>query len=516
METFTWLMAILAGSVAITAFARRIGAPYPALLAVAGGALALAPFAPHISIPPDLALALFVAPILLDAGYDTSPRDLRDNWAPVAGLVFVAVGLTAAAVAWTAHALVPSLPWAAAAALGAIVAPPDASAATSILRQLKPPHRILVILEGESLLNDVTALLLFRFAVGAVAAGGFSPGAAAPIFLAVAVGSVVLGYGIARGYGAVLHRISDPPSAIVMQFVGAFGTWIIAEHLHLSPILTVVAMAITTARTAPQRTPASLRLPAYAVWDTAVFLVNVLAFALMGFQVRPIVEKLTLQDAREYGVVALAVLAAVFVVRIVWVMGFNGALRLKNHVFGVNLPARVLVPTLRGGALLSWCGMRGVVTVAAALSLPPGFPQRDLIQVTAFAVVLGTLLIQGLTLKPLMAVLGLEDDTVEREAAKARKLAVKAALAVLDGRGGPAADALRREYQDLLREAADTRPGEEIDTDLDALRREAVAAQRQTIVDLRSSGEIGDDAFHIVEAELDVAEVYAAAVGGVD
>ena len=124
MDTFAWLLAILAGSVAITALARRIGAPYPALLAVAGAALALAPFAPHIAIAPDLALALFVAPILVDSGYDTSLRDLKSNWAPVAGLVFVAVGLTTAAVAWTAHALVPGLPWAAAIALGAIVAPP--------------------------------------------------------------------------------------------------------------------------------------------------------------------------------------------------------------------------------------------------------------------------------------------------------------------------------------------------------------------------------------------------------
>ena len=198
METFTWLMAILAGSVAITALARRIGAPYPALLAVAGAALAFAPFAPKIGIPPDLTLALFVAPILLDAGYDTSPRDLRENWAPVAGLVFVAVGLTAAAVAWMAHALVPGMPWAAAIALGAIVSPPDASAATSVLRQLKPPHRIMVILEGESLLNDVTALLLFRFAVGAVAAGGFSLGEAAPIFLAWRWAASLLGYVLAR------------------------------------------------------------------------------------------------------------------------------------------------------------------------------------------------------------------------------------------------------------------------------------------------------------------------------
>jgi monovalent cation/hydrogen antiporter len=513
METFEWLIGLLAASVAITALARRIGAPYPALLAVAGAGLAFAPFAPNIGIPPDLTLALFVAPILLDAGYDTSPRDLRDNWAPVSGLVFVAVCLTTLAVAVVAHAIVPGMSWAAAATLGAIVSPPDASAATSVLRQLRLPHRLLVILEGESLLNDVTALLLFRFAMVAAVAGSFSLAHAAPVFVGVALGSVVLGVVLAVVLRLILSRIEDPPSAIVMQFVSAFGVWIVAERLHLSAILTVVVFAMVTARWAPMATPARLRLPAYAVWDTVVFLVNVLAFVLMGFQVQPILARLTAEQQTEYGRVALAVLVTVIVVRIVWVMSYNTVVRAKNRLFGVKLPRPMMAPSFRGGVILSWCGMRGVVTLAAALSLPEGFPHRDLIQVTAFAVVLGTLLIQGLTLKPLLALLKLTDDTVEREAAKARKLAIKAALAVLDGRQGQAAEGLRREFQSLLEEARATEPGSGIETEHDTLRQEAVAAQRQAISDLRRSGEIGDDAYHVVEAELDIAEVYAAGRG---
>src|SRR3954470_14035302 len=168
------LVALVLAAVILAAVARRVGAPYPAFLALGGAILAFVPGAPSFSVAPDLALALFVAPVLLDAAYDTSLRDLKDNWAPVTSLVVFAVGITTAAVAVVAHALIPAMPWAAAIALGAIVAPPDAVAATAVLRQLRPPQRLLTILEGESLLNDATALLIFRLAVGAVAAGGFS------------------------------------------------------------------------------------------------------------------------------------------------------------------------------------------------------------------------------------------------------------------------------------------------------------------------------------------------------
>ena len=173
--------------------ARRVGAPYPVFLALGGALLAFLPGAPSFTLPPELALALFVAPVLLDAAYDASLRDLRDNWAPVTGLVVFAVGLTTAAVAVVARTLVPAMPWAPAIALGAVVAPPDAVAATAVLRPLRPPHRILTILEGESLLNDASALLIYRLAVGAVAANGFSIGDVAPTFLLAVAGSVVVG-----------------------------------------------------------------------------------------------------------------------------------------------------------------------------------------------------------------------------------------------------------------------------------------------------------------------------------
>src|SRR5688572_23874033 len=187
------LLALFVAAVVLAAAARRVGAPYPVFLALGGAVLALLPGGASFTLPPELALALFVAPVLLDAAYDASLRDLKDNWGPVTGLVVCAVGLTTIAVAVVVRAIVPSMPWAPAIALGAIVAPPDAVAATAVLRPLRPPHRLLTILEGESLLNDATALLIYRLALGAVAANGFSLAAVVPACLLAVGGSLVAG-----------------------------------------------------------------------------------------------------------------------------------------------------------------------------------------------------------------------------------------------------------------------------------------------------------------------------------
>src|SRR2546421_1105357 len=197
MRGLEQLLGLFVAAVILAAIARRAGAPYPVFLALGGALLAFVPGARPFNVPPELALALFVAPVLLDAAYDASLRDLRDNWAPVTGLVIFAVGFTTAAVAVVTHALIPKIPWAAAIALGAVVAPPDAVAATAVLRPLRPPHRILTVLEGESLLNDASALLIYRLAVGAAAANGFSSVALAPTFFFTVVGSVVAGLAFA-------------------------------------------------------------------------------------------------------------------------------------------------------------------------------------------------------------------------------------------------------------------------------------------------------------------------------
>ena len=268
------------------------------------------------------------------------------------------------------------MPWAAAIALGAIVAPPDAAAATAILRQVNLPYRILKILEGESLLNDASALLIYRVAVGAAAVEHFRWSAFAPSIVLALAGSLVAGYLFARLSLRLTRRITDAPSAIIVQFAGTFTVWIVAEHIGLSGILTIVAYAITIARTAPARTPARLRVPSYAVWETAVFVLNVLAFMLIGMQLRPIWAA-----ARRRRAAAILrwspppCSAPSSSTRIAWVMSYGAVLRLLI-ARGVlpSAASRWRRPPLQGGIVVSWCGMRGIVTLAAAFALPESFP----------------------------------------------------------------------------------------------------------------------------------------------
>ena len=494
----------------------RLGLPYAAVLAVGGAGLALVPGIPAFTLPPDLALALFVAPILLDAAFDTSLRDLRANWAPVAGLVVGAVLSTTLAVALIARWLDPGLPWAAAIALGAIVAPPDAAAATTILRTSSLPRRLKVILEGESLLNDASALIILRLATLAVA-GGITLSEAVPEFLLATLGSLVAGPTAAWAYHRTLHRITDVPSAVLLQFIGTFGVWIVAERLHLSAILTVVLYGMTLARLAPDRTPARLRVPSYAVWETATFFLSVLAFALIGLQIRPIlIERLDASALRQALSLAAVVLGAVILVRVAWVMSWNAVVRWRVRRQASEQTDQLMrVPTIRGGLIVSWAGMRGVVTIAAALSLPESFPGRDAIVLSAFATVLGTLVIQGCTLATLVRWLALPDDGQgPRELALARRTALEAALAHIDGDRSPAAEALRAEYRERLELITRADDGQ-VTIAHDTLRHGAVQAARRALSRLRRADEIGDDAFHAVEEDLDWLELASKRADGV-
>jgi monovalent cation/hydrogen antiporter len=503
------LLGLFIVAVILAAGARRVGAPYPVFLALGGALLAFLPVAASFTLPPELALALFVAPVLLDAAYDASLRDLKDNWAPVAGLVVFAVGFTTAAVAVVARTLIPTMPWAPAIALGAVVAPPDAVAAIAVLRQLRPPHRILTVLEGESLLNDASALLIYRVAVGAVATSGFSIAAIAPTFLLAVAGSVVVGPALGWLTLRMMDRVRHIPTAIILQFVSTFGVWLLAEQIGLSGVLTMVCYAITVAQTAPERIPARIRIPSYAVWETAVFALNILAFIFIGLQIRPILESLDAADRGRYVAVAGAVLLTVIVVRFAWHMSFNAIVRWRHRRFGFHPPRPMLRPTVGSGLIISWAGMRGIVSLAAALALPPAFPYRDLIVLTAFCVVLGTLVIQGLTLKPLLRALDLrDDDPVGREFRAARERALDAGLEKLAHDESPIADAVRQEFTaHLADERANADAGGTVRSAHTELHREALLAARQAVLAMRANDEIGDDAFHQIEEELDWLEM---------
>jgi monovalent cation/hydrogen antiporter len=539
LGVFQVVIALLLVGVALASLARRFGAPYPALVALAGATLALLPGVPTVVLDPELALTLFVAPVLVDAAFDASPRDLRASWRQVASLALGAVALTIAVVALLVRWLVPDIPWAAAIALGAIVAPPDASAATTVLKQLRPPHRLMVILEGESLFNDASALLVYRLAVGATVTGFLSGWSVLPTLLVVTLGSLALGFVLSRLSLALLVRIEDVPTAVVFQFCGTFAVWLLAESLHLSGIITIVVYAMLAARRASEVLPARIRIPSFAVWEVAVFVLNVLAFVLVGLQLRPIAERATGGIGLRYVAVAVSVCVAVVVTRIVWVAVAAAVGRWRCSLRLEPLPPDhdPVALTPRGAAVLGWCGMRGTVTIAAALALPTTlaggapFPHRDLIVVCAFGVVLGTLVVQGLTLRPLLLRMDLQDDgTVEREVRLARVETLRSAVdATATLARAETAALVRHRYELELRRAesafaadnlvpaggeqgpaagAHSENPAEGSEDPDAADVRAVTdARRRRLMELRADGTIGDSAFQRIEEELDWAEL---------
>ena len=510
--TFEWIIGLLLAAVALSALAQRLGIPYPTFLAVGGALLAFVPDSPSWVLDPKLALALFVAPVLMDAAFDTSLRDLRANWLPVSTLVIAAVGVTTAAVAVLVHHWLPDISWPAAIALGAIVAPPDAAAATAILRQVNLPYRIMKILEGESLLNDASALLIYRIAVSVEAARHLTWGEFTSSVALVLLGSIVAGYLLGKFWLWAAPRFNDAPSTIILQFVGTFTVWIVAEHLGLSGILTIVVYAMVLARYAPARTSARLRVPTYAVWETAVFILNVLAFIMIGLQLGPIWSHLDDAVRWQYCQIAAGVLIAVILARAGWVAIFRICLRLVVALGQLRGSETPVMPSFRSGIVVAWCGMRGIVTLATAFALPEDFPYRDLMLLTAFSVVLGSLVIQGVTLRPLIMALRLkEDDFVANEVARARGAAFRAALEEIDGDPSEEAELLRLEYRAVLMQAKGDPDGRITSGELpaDPLRRRAILAARRAVLQLRQNEAIGDDAFHQLEEELDRAELGA-------
>jgi monovalent cation/hydrogen antiporter len=375
----------------------------------------------------------------------------------------------------------------------------------------------LVILEGESLFNDAGALLIYRAAVGVAASGTFT--GQIPFLLFVGVASVFVGIALAHLIFPIGLRIGELGAAILMQFLSVFLVWIIADALHLSPIITMVCFAITLARFAPTKVTAQRRIPSYAVWEVMVFALNILIFIFVGLELKPLLHRLDPKEWNHYLLIGGTVCATTIIVRIAWVMFYNTVVRLKNRFFGVRLPPRVSPPTFQSGLIVSWCGMRGIVTLAAALALPDTFPYRDLLLFTAFAVVLGTLILQGLTFRPLMVALRFAGDRViDDEVRLARAELTRAALQVLDSEEISETSAtVRREYEARLTSDTDgAETGTHTGSELALVQSRAIVAERLALDQLRNRGDIGDDAFHRLEEELDWAEVYALRNAGVE
>jgi len=499
---FETVVSLLLVAAILLRLSRRLHAPYPTMLALAGAAVASFSWAPRVSIDPHLALALFVAPAILNTAYDTSPRELRRNWLPLIALAFFAVVLTSAAVAWLGWAYA-GLPLAAAIALGAIVAPPDSAAGSAVLGSLGIPRRTMSILQGESLLNDAVALLIFG---GAVAATGGDAAALSvlPKLLLAAPGGLLLGALIGWGYVQLWPLWAGTLSATILEFASTFGVWLLAERLGVSPVLSIVGFAMLAAHYAPARQRPRDRVHSESVWDAAVFVLNVLAFLLMGLQAHAIIQRL--QGPELWSALRFAglVFLVVVLVRLIWVMTYRNIFQpLSTRLPDTSQPHS----NQRLRLLVAWCGMRGVLTLATALSLPDSFPGRDVIVLSAFGVVLGTLIIQGSTISLLIRWLRIpSDSTLEGDIAAARQHLAQAGLRELQARD----DAPSKQRDALLEALASralTSSGPDLQAGADAMRLAVTVAQRRALIEMHRQGSIAEDAFRVLQQELDWREL---------
>ncbi len=519
MATVETILTLLVLTTALAFLARKVNVPYPIVLVVAGMGLAFVPGLPRVTLDPQIVFLLFLPPILYAAAYFTSWRDFRTNLFSISLLAVGLVIATMTAVAAAVHALVPGVSWPVALVLGAIVSPPDAIAATAIAQRLHLPRQIVTILEGESLVNDATGLVLLKFATAAVVTGKFAIASGVLEFLGLVAGGI--GVGLAMGYLFVwVQRFLDEPIlATTASILFSFLIFIVAERLHVSGVLAVVVGGLIQGRYVPHIWSSATRLEGAAVWQTLVFLLNALVFVLIGLQLPMILKGLdqpwpTVVDG------VFASFGAMVVVRLVWM--FPGAYlpRFLSEKFRTTHP----YPPWQAVTIVGWAGMRGVVSLAAALSLPftladgSPFPARNFLIFLTFAVILGSLLVQGLTLPPLIRWLRVaEDRTSEREERHARLKLAEAAIGHLDGKMDAGTmhahqvHPVRQEYVQRIRSLrgleGEAPAGLATVGTTKALRREALDVQRDQLLKLRQEEVIGDDVLNRIQYELDLEEL---------
>lgn len=522
---------IVAVTAASALAARRLDIPYSIVLVLVGAVLGFTPFMPKVELRPDLVLSLLLPPLLYQSGVGMSWRGFKANLGAILQLAVGLVIFTAAAVAWVSHALL-GLPWAVGFVLGAIVSPPDAVAPMAIARRYAVPSRILTILEGEGLVNDATALILFAFAVGAVVSGGaFSLPAALGEFAAIVVGEIV--WGTALGWASLSLRkwAADTRVEMVVSLLTPFAAFWVPEEFGGSGVLATVACGLFVSWNGPRFISPATRLQGFFVWDMVVYLVEGVIFLLTGLQAHSIFARHGDGDWGRLALEAGAVCLVVIAVRFVWVFAVAYVGRL------VCLPGRRQPPpNWRAVFLIGFTGIRGVVSLAAVLSVPlyangALFPMRDTLLLVTFAVILVTLVGQGLSFAWLVKKLGLvadgqrEMDAAKRQEVAARVKSIDAALARLDALEGAASlpetvAALRRRHEDrrayFVAACNDISEGQQALSSA-ALQLRFVEAERQSIAELYARGEIDDDARRRVERELDLEDsrLHHAAQSGV-
>jgi len=502
------LLALLAVLAALLIAAPKLRIPYPIFLVLGGLALGFVPGMPTITLPPEVVLVAVLPPLLYLSAYRTSLRDLRANSRAIAVLAIGLVLATTVTVAVVAHAAVEHMSWSAAFTLGAVVAPTDPIAATAIMRRLGVPRRLVSIVESESLVNDGTALVLFRVAVVAAVSGEFSAWGVSWRFVWAVVGGIGIGLVVGFFVAETRLRVDNPQVEVTISLMTGYFAFIPAAAVSASGVIAVVTAGVYLGWRTPELTSVQTRLQGEALWSIVAFVLNALVFALVGLQLSSILDTLTGISAGTLLWYALLVTGTVVVTRIVWLPIF--AWRNKHKPFTHTF-------------LISWAGMRGAVSLAAALSIPlttdagPGFPHRDLIIFLTFTVIFGTLVVQGLTLPALIRMLRIEPDTSEEaEDAKARIRAAEAALARLEELTGEewvrddTAERMRGLYN-FRRNRFSSRFDGESDGTVEEqsqayqrLRRELLDAERAAVVELGRSGLISGDIVDRVRRDLDL------------
>lgn len=498
--------------------AQKIRIPYPILLTAGGLVLALVPGVPTIHLDPQLVFDLFLPPLLYPAAVYTTWRDFRANLRPILLLAIGLVLVTMTAAAYLFHWLA-GLPLAVGFVFGAIISPPDAVAALSVTQHMRVPRKIIVILEGESLANDATSFISFRFAVAAVMTGSFSLAEASTRFLVVAAGGICVGVAIGWLAIQVQRRLDDPSVQTMFSLLTPYVAYFAGERLHVSGILAVVIAGILYGWHAPRILRGRMRLQALPVWETVVFILNGVLFMLIGLELPVVVRSLPPDSLAQSAKLAGLVLVAIVLVRFVWIFGTSYLPRLLSRTFRQETPA-----PWQHTALIAWTAMRGADSLAGALAIPLAlpngqqFPGRDLVLLLTFCVIFGTLVLQGLSLSPLVRWLRVVDDRVsEKEERSARLKANEAAMARLEEMKSSShirpqtVERLRTEYADRIRQLRNEPTDEDSGTrlfspDFEELAREALRTERETVIQLRNEEQLDNQAFRRIQRDIDLAE----------
>lgn len=519
MENMATVIVLLAVVTALAEITDKIRIPYPILLVLAGIGIGLFPGLPHVELHHEVVFLIFLPPILYAAAWTTSWRDFKKAKRPITLLATGCVIFSTCAVAWIAHSFIPGFGWPEAFVLGAIISPPDAVAAGAATKGLEIPKRVTTILEGESLVNDATGLIVYRYAVAAVVTGVFNLWEASLQFVFVAGIGVLLGFAFGFVFNWI-HRLTpdNPTTDTTLTFLSPYVCYLTAESLHVSGVLSVVTCGLYMAHRSSEVFSQQTRIQAYGTWNTIIFLLNGIIFILIGLQLPEIltsIEQHSFLTMLKYGAI---ISAAVIVGRILWVYPGAYIPRLSKKIREREPEVNLKLVTI-----VAWSGMRGVVSLAAALALPltagnEPFPNRSLILFLTFTVIFSTLVLQGLTLRPLIKLLGVKVDGHEHEIEQQARL--KIASSVIEHIEENYSIALNDEVLNQIKTKYEIRIqrirkdqsqlskkiNDQQIIELHRIQQELLAIERQLAISLRNLGTIGDETLRKIEYELDLEE----------